>query len=515
MAKYDESHTVHVAAGDSLVLIARTGPLQGSRFNLGARNHINVGRDLTANISLSTDDTVSREHCRFLRIGAECAVVDLGSSNGTLVNDAFISGEPHRLSIGDRIIVGRTEFELVDKAPPSLAKVVPKSSPPSHTAAVALHDVPSHASLRLKAPQHASELREFIHSTAAKLAQVLKELGVTVKEIDANAAQAGPMFVRFKIRVGAKAKLSALQSRAKDIGRELATQAAPFIDNVPGENFIGIDIVHPFPKVLELSNADLRLPSSPGSIPFVVGVALDGHRLQLDLSTLPHLLVAGAPGSGKTIFIQSLLLTAMSSVSSNALEIAIVDPKRTDFASYQGVPHLRGRRVLQEPDEAIEYLRGLLENELPRRTKILERAQKRNLKEYLASAPRETLRPLLVMVDEYADLVMQFDRKDRKDFERDVCRLAQRARSVGIHLVIATQRPSVDVITGLIKANLPCRVALRLPQANDSKTILDTKGAENLIGRGDLLLLHEDGIVRYQGFNVSEQFLKSTLKTLR
>jgi hypothetical protein len=193
-------------------------------------------------------------------------------------------------------------------------------------------------------------------------------------------------------------------------------------------------------------------------------------------------------------------LSLIAKLSPSRLELLIIDPKATDFVLYNGLPYLRGGRVFTEAEDAIEQLQALTGDELKERTRVLQQARCPNLAEYNAANPRTALKPIVVVIDEYADLIAVLSKKDRAEFEREINRLAQRARSVGIHLVLATQRPTTDVVTGLLKANMPCRVSFRLPQRIDSQTILDQSGAENLFGRGDMLLLQNDRVSRLQGY---------------
>jgi len=345
------------------------------------------------------------------------------------------------------------------------------------------------------------EEREQIDKKAMELRRILRDHGVQVKELDPEKAQIGPSVVRFRVRLRAGSKLSALRNRAEDIGRELAAKTTPFIDNIPGENYVGIDLERQRRQTIPLLASVDALPEREGlQLPIAVGVTPAGEHVQEDLIQLPHLLVAGSTMSGKTVFLHSVLLSLISRIPPQALELLIIDPKATDFVLYNGLPYLRGGRVFTEVDGAIEQLKGLTNDELKTRTQALQRARCPNLSEFNAAHPKRALRPIVVVIDEYADLIAVLPKRGREEFEREINRLAQRARSVGIHLVLATQRPTTDIVTGLLKANMPCRVSFRLPQRVDSQTILDQPGAENLFGRGDMLLLKNDRVTRLQGY---------------
>jgi DNA segregation ATPase FtsK/SpoIIIE-like protein len=292
----------------------------------------------------------------------------------------------------------------------------------------------------------------------------------------------------------------------------LALAAVPLIDNVPGTRYVGIDLPRPKRAILDLRPALSHLPvASVGSLPFLVGQTPDGRVIHRDLAELPHLLVAGTTGSGKTIFLYTLLVSLLHRTSTEALSVLIVDPKQTDFIFFQGLPHLYARQVLTDPEEAIAQLRQLTGPELQSRTERLNAARVVKLSDYNARYPASPLHPIVVVIDEYADLIDVMDKAERANFERELKRLAQRARNVGIHLVVATQRPSADNVTTSLKANLPARIAFRLPALYDSKTILDQPGAENLLGQGDMLFLAEGQIIRLQGFYITPDELSELL----
>jgi DNA segregation ATPase FtsK/SpoIIIE-like protein len=190
----------------------------------------------------------------------------------------------------------------------------------------------------------------------------------------------------------------------------------------------------------------------------------------------------------------------------------LVDPKQTDFVYFDGLAHLHGTPVISDPGEAVEAIQRIFEHdgELENRTLRLKEARCRDIQDYNRKNPAKPMRPLVVVIDEYADLVMVLGR-NRGDFEIGVNRIAQRGRSVGIHLVVATQRPSVDLVTGALKANMPVRLSFRLPSQTDSRVILDHGGAESLLGHGDALLLVGGSVERLQGFYVAPEEIDSLL----
>jgi DNA segregation ATPase FtsK/SpoIIIE-like protein len=223
----------------------------------------------------------------------------------------------------------------------------------------------------------------------------------------------------------------------------------------------------------------------------------------LDLSTLPHLLLAGATGSGKTLWMLAAILVLALGISADQLDIIIIDVKAIDFEALSALPHLREGHIIVDPDEAVDVLTQLIERDIADRTKVLRDAGCANLRELRARRPDVKMKQVVVAIDEYAELTMTLSREERAAFERQVLRLAQRARAAGVHMLVATQRPSSESISGALKANLPARIAFRLPQRVDSMTIIDQSGAENLLGAGDMLLLHEGRIQRLQGYYLS------------
>ncbi len=363
-----------------------------------------------------------------------------------------------------------------------------------------------------------SPLTEWCEQQARNLARALNNYGIQVYPIQADEADIGPGVVRFKIRLRPGEKLSRIQSIAPDLQRELALMSPPLIDNVRGTNFVGIDLPHPQPATLLLLPELSNLPRPAVSrLPFLVGKTPDGRLIITDLADLPHLLVAGSTGSGKTIFLYSLLLSLIHHHSSNELLMLLVDPKQTDFVYFDDLPHLLGGKVVIDPNDAINWLDHLATDMLNHRSQQLRNARCRDIHDYNARNPEALIAPLVVVIDEYADLVQVLNKSDRQSFEQRLVRLAQRARNVGIHLVIATQRPSADIVTTSLKTNLPARIAFRLPSHHDSMIILDRPGAENLLGRGDMLFANQQYVERVQGFYVSssdlDQYLQSIVNT--
>lgn len=341
--------------------------------------------------------------------------------------------------------------------------------------------------------------RQWIADKARELERALRQRGVQLQRIDPANADIGPSVVRFKVRLAANESLRKIQNVAEDLARDLALASTPLIDNVFRTNFVGVDIPREHTQLIALRPLLDRL-SAPeaAALPIIIGVAPDGAMIVEDLAEFPHLLVAGATNSGKSVFLRSLLLSLITQYQPGTLELLIVDPKRTDFTFFGNLPYLRGNKVLIERNEARDALLELVHHEMPRRQSLIAHRSMR-IKEFNQRFPAEALPPIVALIDEYALLVSMMDKKERESFEQDLMILAAAARSVGIHLVLATQRPSADILTSTLKANLDARIAFRVASSLNSRVVLDTAGAENLLGRGDMLFRRQSGeITRLQ-----------------
>ena len=297
---------------------------------------------------------------------------------------------------------------------------------------------------------------------------------------DGNAAKQRPS----RVRVGDIAK------RQKDLALALKSPYIRIIETPePGEGLVGLEVPNPTPgKVLMRSIVEAPEFSKivdKGGLAFALGEDAGGQSLALDLAAMPHLLIAGATGSGKSVCINSLVASLLMTRPPDELRMIMVDPKRVELTPFNGIPHLV-MPVIVEPDDVQPALRGLI-NEMSRRYRLMEEMGVRNIAGYNAKA-NEPMCFLVLIVDELADLMMT----GGLEVEQQLVRLAQLGRAAGIHMVLATQRPSVKVVTGLLKANVPARVAFAVASQVDSRVILDGAGAEALMGKGDLLLLNND-----------------------
>jgi DNA segregation ATPase FtsK/SpoIIIE-like protein len=247
-------------------------------------------------------------------------------------------------------------------------------------------------------------------------------------------------------------------------------------------------------------------------LPFIAGVEPAGNSYIASLDDAPHMLVGGTTGSGKTVFLYSILTCFLQTFDPEDLRLAIIDPKLTNFMFCNQLPNLEHDQVITKSQDAADLFDWITEEEIPRRTGILGESGSIDIQDHNERGD-EPLRPLVIIIDEYADLID--DLGDVSDeFETNVRRIAQKARSVGIHLVISTQRPSAKIIDTDLRANLDMRVAFRLPSASDSQVILDESGAEGLGGKGDMLFKETDSITRLQGTLVEPSYLREVVENL-
>lgn len=340
------------------------------------------------------------------------------------------------------------------------------------------------------------------HSTRAGLIQqALAAFGVSVVP---DGWDVGPAVTRYRYKVPPGVSLSKIQSRQDDLALALGTESA-LIQPVPGRaGTVGVEV--PNAKVRTVALRPL-LDGVRGRklSPLAVAVGKDvtGRPYWLDLAHCPHLLVAGATGGGKSVLVHVMLASLLFRHGPDRLRLALVDPKVVEFNRYDGLPHLL-RPVGYSPEEALDALNWAVD-EMNRRYRVLAEAKARDIGAYHDRGGGEPMPYVVMVVDEVADLMA--DKEARKDVETAIQRLAQKARGAGIHLILATQRPSVDVITGVIKANFPARIALAVSSETDSRVILDHGGAERLLGRGDMLALGPGASapVRVQGAFVSDQ----------
>lgn len=363
----------------------------------------------------------------------------------------------------------------------------------------------------LARPRASSTGKEVDHtSNAAKLVQTLKSFGVnaTVSEV-----HRGPAVTRYEVQPATGVKVSRIVSLTDDLALALAAKDIRIEAPIPGKSAIGIEVPNSEVAVVSLREV-LEAPEyqdAPGKLTVALGRDISGEPIVADLTKMPHLLVAGATGSGKSVCINGLIMSILFKAKPEEVKLMMVDPKMVELNVYNGIPHLLAP-VVTDPRRASVALKKVV-SEMERRYNLFAKTGSRNIEMYNAQVEGTPLPYIVVIVDELADLMMVAP----GEVEDAICRLAQMARASGIHLIIATQRPSVDVITGVIKANIPSRIAFGVSSMADSRTILDMGGAEKLLGRGDMLSLPMGASkpIRVQGAFVSDKEVEEVVRFVK
>ncbi|HVW66161.1 MAG TPA: DNA translocase FtsK [Candidatus Peribacteraceae bacterium] len=352
-----------------------------------------------------------------------------------------------------------------------------------------------------------------LKAQAKRIEEKLEEFGIEVTVRDAHP---GPTVTQFTLQPAEGVKLSSIANLKDDLALALAAQSLRIEAPIPGKSLVGIEMPNIDRTVVHLREI-LESPSfndSPSSLTFPLGRDVSGMEVVASLEDMPHLLIAGATGSGKSVAMNVFLTALLYQNAPHELKFILIDPKRVELMPYNGIPHLL-TPVITESDKALQALRWAVA-EMGRRLHRFSEQGARNIVEYNEKQTDEAnlLPRIVIVVDELADLMM---RQFRRDTETMIVRIAQMARAVGMHLIIATQRPSVDVITGLIKANIPTRMAFRVVSSVDSRTILDGIGAEDLLGKGDMLYMTASTAkpLRIQGIFVSTKEVERVINAVK
>ena len=356
-----------------------------------------------------------------------------------------------------------------------------------------------------QSPQKVSDVE--IYDNKCRIEETLKYFGIPIVDIHATV---GPTVTLYEIVQAQGVKISRIQSLQNDIAQSLKALGIRIIAPIPGKGTIGIEVPNRNKEIVSMYSAirSLKFQESKAELPVVIGRTIQNENYVFDLAKMPHLLVAGATGQGKSVGLNAIITSLLYKKHPAQLKFVMIDPKMVEFSLYAKIErHFLAKMeseeeaIITDPRKAVYTLNSLC-TEMESRLALCKDAGARNIKEYNEKFTARRLNPLkghrflpyiVVVVDEFADLIMT-----AKEVEGPVMRLAQKARAVGIHLIIATQRPDVKVITGGIKANFPARIAFRVMQMIDSRTIIDRPGAEQLIGRGDMLFSNNGELTRIQ-----------------
>ena len=355
---------------------------------------------------------------------------------------------------------------------------------------------------------------EEIAENTQVLRDVLESFHIRVREISCSC---GPTITRFEVKPDSGVRVRSIANLVDDIAMGLAKAGVRIEAPIPGKAAVGIEVPNAEPSTVYFRNI-LETPefrNHKSRIAACLGADVSGRPVILDINKMPHLLVAGTTGSGKSVCINSIIMSILYKAKPDEVKLILIDPKKVEFAVYRDLPHLYCP-LISDPKKAAGALNSAV-NEMERRFELIEEVGVRNLAGYNEITAGDPARPpmpqMIIIIDELADLMMTAS----NEVETAICRLAQKARAAGIHLILGTQRPSTDVITGLIKANIPSRIAFTVTQAIDSRIIIDSTGAEKLIGRGDMLYspVGTTKPLRVQGTFISDSEVERVITFIR
>lgn len=364
-----------------------------------------------------------------------------------------------------------------------------------------LEDVPVH-----------KEDQEGIKKDAQIIEDTLESFGVRAKVAEVNV---GPTVTQYALEAASGTKLARITTLQRDLAMALAssTGSVRIEAPIPGRPLVGIEVPNRIPSLVSLKSllTSKLMQDAEGALVVALGKDVSGKPLAADLSRMPHVLIAGATGSGKSILIHSFISTLLFRTTPEEMRLILADPKRVELSIYAGIPHLLAPVIL-DPEKILPSLKWAI-SEMERRYRLIQAAGAKDVDSYNELSGFQALPYIIIIVDELADLMASA----ANEVEKAVVRLAQMSRATGIHLILSTQRPSTDVLTGLIKANIPCRIALNTTSGIDSRVILDQLGAEKLLGRGDMLYLPPEAgkPKRIQGVFVSPSEIKALVRFLK
>ena len=411
------------------------------------------------------------------------------------------------------------EFEIGQSAADKTAASDQQSRAPRITVASENERPPLDLLTKVKPTDQSADL-DSIKSNTQKLQDTLKSFGVDATVENVNL---GPSVTKYELRPAVGVKVSRITNLADDLALALAAKDIRIEAPIPGKSLIGIEV--PNQQIATVGFRDMieAAPHDDRPLDVPLGRTVTGQVMTADLTKMPHLLIAGATGSGKSVAINVIITSILLKAKPSQVKMLMIDPKKVELSVYNGIPHLLSP-VVSEPKKAARAL-GKVVGEMERRYELFAALGVRNLDGYNRMVEKEnqnhtdpneqqpTMPLILVIVDELADLMMTVS----KDVEDAIVRIAQMGRAAGIHMILATQRPSVDVITGLIKANVPSRIAFAVSSGVDSRTIIDTNGAEKLLGRGDMLFepIDQNKPVRIQGAFISDHDVEAVVNFIK
>ncbi|MBU3958299.1 MAG: DNA translocase FtsK [Candidatus Omnitrophica bacterium] len=347
-------------------------------------------------------------------------------------------------------------------------------------------------------PLEARHIKEDLASNARILEETLEDFAISVKVTD---IERGPVITRYELEPAPGVKLNRIVALSDDIALTMKAQSVRIVAPIPGKGRVGVEVPNTQSSFVYLKEilTSREFQEAKSGLSLAIGKDIAGQSVVTDLGDMPHLLIAGTTGSGKTVCVNSLILSMLFRLAPHELKLLMVDPKMVELAPFNGLPHLLCP-VVTDAKKASLALNWVV-NEMEERYRLFAKAGTRNIEIY--NGKQEKIPYIIVIIDELADLMVVA----RDQIENAITRLAQLSRAVGIHLILATQRPSVNVVTGVIKANFPARISFKVASKVDSRTVLDSNGADKLLGKGDLLFLlpGESKLIRAQGSLVTDK----------
>lgn len=364
--------------------------------------------------------------------------------------------------------------------------------------------------LKYGKPVSKADATKMITGTASNIQKTLYSFGVSAK---VDNVSIGPAVTRYELVPAEGVRVNKIANLSDDIALNLAAESLRIEAPIPGKRAVGIEVPNELREMVALRDVieSKEFKDENSKVSFALGKSTSGEYVIADIAKMPHVLIAGSTGSGKSVCINSLITSIIYNAKPSETKLILIDPKVVELSIYNELPHLATPEVVTDPKMALGTLQRVV-HEMTRRFKVFAEANAKNI-ETFNSKNKEQIPYLVVIIDELADLMMTA----AKEVEAAICRIAQMGRAAGIHLVVATQRPSVDVITGLIKANMPTRIAFAVTSQVDSRTILDQGGAEKLLGKGDMLYypLGATRPIRIQGAFISEKETNSIIRNIR
>jgi S-DNA-T family DNA segregation ATPase FtsK/SpoIIIE len=396
----------------------------------------------------------------------------------------------------------KPKIQIKTKPQPQAPKIEPKELK------IGDYHLPSLDLLVFPPPLEARQIKEDLEANARILEDTLEDFGISAKVTD---IERGPIITRYELEPAPGVKLNRIVALSDDIALTMKAQSVRIIAPIPGKGRVGVEVPNTQSSFVYLKEvlASKEYQGAKSPLTLVLGKDISGTTVVSDLDEMPHLLIAGTTGSGKTVCVNSLILSLLYRTTPNDLKFLMIDPKMVELMPFNGLPHLLCP-VVTEAKKAYIALNWVV-NEMEERYQLLAKLGVRSIEAY--NEKQEKIPYIIVIIDEFADLMTV----SRDQVETAITRLAQLSRAVGIHLILATQRPSVDVITGVIKANLPARISFKVASKVDSRTVLDMNGADKLLGRGDMLFLRpgESKLIRIQGTLVTDAEIEKVVSFIK